>query len=147
MIESAEFVLVPSKQLPRLLHLLFLLASLTILFLHIHFFWKLAMMSLLVGFWYKTTTQMSPKSPNFVVRICHIKEKQFRLETNKGYCVLGSVKGDSFLCQWFIVLRLRLLPGTLQLGQSLSRSITLFIARDSLSEFEYRLLYMRLLFY
>lgn len=169
---TAEFVFVPSKQAVNFFNTFYGLALVTLVILHIPIFYKMGLVLGLGWHWFKTLPNfLSMNTPDSVLRLWHVKDKQFGIETKKGFCAIGTVKGDSFISRGFIILRLKFSlkdssknssksssprsskkkgVQTMRVKQNtyrMTRTLTLFIARDSLSEFEYRILYMRLLFH
>lgn len=157
--QKAEFLITPSKTVVYFLHSVYILAILIVATLSITLLWKIVGCLFLSWCWNKDCLIYHPCQP---ITISHEQNIRFDIETQQGVQMVGLLKGDSFKCPWFIILRLKIVgpmgrkisiqsPTLKQCAYSkkqfnqFTRTSTIFIARDSLTHLEYRVLCARLL--
>lgn len=142
---QTEFVLTPSKKLAYFLYGLHIIAAVVILTLQVSVFKKGVIFIVFLIFGYREINgiikSQQRRNQDEIARVWHDTEGRFGLETLKGKKSIGTLKGDSFKCSWFIILRIKLL------GSINARTITLFIPKDALPPSEYRALCARLVSY
>jgi hypothetical protein len=134
---NPEFILKPSKVLKYFIISFHFFSLLIILSLSLSIFWKIVFGVLLLIYGQQNYKRyLQPNNPYRILRIWQDSKGLWGYENANGSAAKGRLLGDSYKCRWFIILRIK----------TRTKSSSIFIPKDSISDIEYRILSNRLLF-